>query len=213
MVFPMPSFLSRLARPFTASSQLGISETTTNGASAAAVARTNPPGSEVATVSAGCFWGVEHVYRKHFGSKGLYDARVGYTGGHRSSPDYHEVCTETTGHAESLQIVYDPTKVSYRALIEFFYRIHDPTTLNRQGMDIGGRYRSAIFYHNEEQERIANEVTKLVNENWYEGKVTTKIVEAGQWWDAEEYHQLYLDKNPSGYQCPTHFVRSFPKLK
>lgn len=91
--------------------------------------------------------------------------------------------------------------------------MHDPTTLNQQGPDRGSQYRSAIFFHDAEQERIAREVTKKVSEQWWKGKVVTEILPAGRWWDAEEYHQLYLDKNPGGYECPSHFLRKFPNLK
>jgi peptide-methionine (S)-S-oxide reductase len=115
--------------------------------------------------------------------------------------------------AEAAQIFFDPAKVSYRQLLEFFYRMHDPTTLNRQGPDAGSQYRSAIFFHGPEQESVAKEVTAQVNEKWWNGKVVTELVEAGQWYDAEEYHQLYLDRNPEGYECPSHFLRSFPPLE
>lgn len=106
--------------------------------------------------------------------------------------------------AEALQISYDPDKISYRQLIEFFYRMHDPTTLNRQGPDRGTQYRSAIFYHDEEQERTARHVTDLVQKEWYKQNIVTEILPAGQWWDAEDYHQRYLENNPGGYDCPTH---------
>lgn len=115
--------------------------------------------------------------------------------------------------AEATQIIYDPKKISYRELLEFFYRMHDPTTLNSQGPDRGSQYRSGIFYHSAEQEKIAREVTAKVNEQWWRGKVVTEILPAGHWWDAEEYHQLYLDKNPDGYECPSHHLRTFPDLK
>lgn len=170
-------------------------------------------GAQKATVAAGCFWGVEHLYRKQFGNgKGLLDAKVGYSGGHTSSPSYRAVCSGTTGHAEALQVTFDPSVVSYRQLLEFFYRMHDPTTKDRQGPDMGTQYRSAIFTHGEEQNKIAHEITDKVGKEWYKQPITTQILEAGQWWDAEEYHQLYLNKNPSGYECPAHFVRSFPPL-
>ncbi|OIW23819.1 peptide methionine sulfoxide [Coniochaeta ligniaria NRRL 30616] len=209
MSFSGPSFVSRLLRPFTSSTQMGVSA----GASGAAAAASIPEGAEKATIAAGCFWGVEHLYRKHFGGKGLYDARVGYIGGDTASPSYRSVCSGTTGHAEATQLVYDPSKITYTQLLEFFYRMHDPTTLNQQGPDRGSQYRSGIFYHDAEQERIAREVTKKVNEQWWGGKVVTEILPAGQWWDAEDYHQLYLDKNPSGYECPSHHLRKFPDLK
>jgi methionine-S-sulfoxide reductase len=114
--------------------------------------------------------------------------------------------------AEALQVIYDPEKVTYRTLLEFFYKMHDPTTSNQQGPDRGSQYRSAIFYHNAEQEKEAREITKKVNDQWWKGAVVTEILPAGQWWDAEQYHQLYLDNNPGGYECPSHFLRSFPPL-
>ncbi|KKA28574.1 hypothetical protein TD95_002917 [Thielaviopsis punctulata] len=173
-----------------------------------------PDGAEKATVAAGCFWGVEHVFRKHFGNgKGLLDTAVGYTGGDASHPSYKAVCSGVTGHAEALQIVFDPSKVSYRSLIEFFYKMHDPTTVDSQGPDVGTQYRSAIFFHSPEQEQVAKEVTAAVNQHWWHGKVATKLVPAGQWWNAEDYHQLYLQNNPSGYECPSHFVRNFAPLQ
>lgn len=115
--------------------------------------------------------------------------------------------------AEALQIHYDPASLSYSTLLEFFYRMHDPTTKDRQGMDSGTQYRSAIFYHSPEQKEQAESVTRKVNEQWYKGRVTTKVLEAGRWWDAEDYHQEYLDKNPGGYECAAHFVRNFSELK
>jgi len=173
---------------------------------------TIPEGAEKATVAAGCFWGVEHMYRKAFEGKGLYDARVGYIGGDSKSPSYRSVCSGRTGHAEALQITYDPSKLTYRTLLEFLYRMHDPTTLNSQGPDTGSQYRSGIFYHSPEQKAIAEEVTKKVDEQWWKGKVCTQILEAGEWWDAEDYHQKYLELNPSGYECPSHYLRKFPDL-
>jgi peptide-methionine (S)-S-oxide reductase len=179
-----------------------------------------PEGAQKATVAAGCFWGVEHMYRKAFANKGLIDARVGYIGGDTSNPSYRAVCSGRTGHAEALQVVYDPEKVSYRTLLEFFYP------------DYGSQYRSAIFYHTPEQEKIAKDITDKVNKQWWKGKVTTEVVPAGEWYDAETYHQLYLDKSmftssnglsgnmqltlftdPAGYECPSHFLRSFPPLQ
>ena len=116
--------------------------------------------------------------------------------------------------AEATDIIFDPEKVSYRTLIEFFYRMHDPTTRNAQGPDTGSQYRSAIFFHDAEQEKVAREVTAAVNEKWWDGKVVTELLSATDrpWWDAEHYHQLYLHKNPFGYECPSHFVRNFPPL-
>ncbi|CRG90201.1 peptide-methionine (S)-S-oxide reductase [Talaromyces islandicus] len=172
-----------------------------------------PDNAQKATIAAGCFWGVEHLYRKHFGNgKGLLDAKVGYAGGHTDSPSYRSVCSGNTGHAEALQVVYDPSLVTYRQLLEFFYRMHDPTTANRQGPDVGTQYRSAIFTHDDEQLQTAKDVTEKVGKQWYKAPITTQIIPAGQWWDAEEYHQLYLDRNPGGYECPSHFLRDFPPL-
>jgi peptide-methionine (S)-S-oxide reductase len=131
----------------------------------------------------------------------------------------HLLCDETRHKlirrvdAEALQVVYDPEKVTYRSLLEFFYKMHDPTTENRQGPDVGTQYRSAIFYHDAEQEKIARDVTDKVNKQWWKGGVATEILPAGKWWDAEQYHQLYLDNNPGGYECPSHFLRSFPPLQ
>jgi len=172
-----------------------------------------PAGAESATVAAGCFWGVEHMYRKHFGTRGLLDARVGYIGGDQENPSYRAVCSGGTGHAEATLLVYDPTKVSYTELLEFFYRMHDPTTKDQQGPDRGSQYRSGIFYHSPEQEKIAREVTDKANKQWWKGGVVTEVLPAGRWWDAEAYHQEYLDKNPGGYECPSHFLRSFPPLQ
>uniref|UniRef100_A0A060TCJ8 peptide-methionine (S)-S-oxide reductase n=1 Tax=Blastobotrys adeninivorans TaxID=409370 RepID=A0A060TCJ8_BLAAD len=172
-----------------------------------------PEGADVATVAAGCFWGTEHFYRKHFGDgKGLVDCRVGYTGGEKADPSYREVCTSTTGHAEALQIVFDPKVVSYETLIDFFFRMHDPTTLNKQGPDTGPQYRSSIFYHNDEQKRISEELKQKYDKTFYKNPVVTTIEPIKIFWDAETYHQLYLVNNPDGYECPSHFLRVKPEL-
>jgi len=165
---------------------------------------------EIATFAAGCFWGVEHIFLKHYPpsqNKGILKTAVGYTGGNPlvTNPDYNTVCSGATDHAEALKIEFDPSVVSYAELVEFFYRTHDPTTLNRQGGDTGTQYRSAIFTHSASQAEIAKRVTDEVQvEHFAKKKIVTEILEAGAWWDAEDYHQLYLYKNPSGYQCPTH---------
>ncbi|KAK6612215.1 peptide methionine sulfoxide reductase [Botrytis cinerea] len=201
----MPNFLNRLIRPFTSSSSLSVTPSHHKYQSL------NP--RKKCTIAAGCFWGVEHMYRKEFSGKGLYDARVGYIGGDTENPNYRAVCSGSTGHAEALQIHYDPAQITYRQLITYFYRMHDPTTSNQQGPDRGTQYRSGIFYHNEEQEKEAREITKQVNEKWWKGGVVTEILKAGEWWDAEAYHQKYLDNNPGGYECPSHFARKFPPLE
>ncbi|KAI5844856.1 putative peptide methionine sulfoxide reductase [Tricharina praecox] len=171
---------------------------------------TNPPATtEKAIFAAGCFWGVEHIFRANFS---LLDARVGYIGGDMTHPSYRAVCSGTTGHAEAVMLLYDPKQIRYRQLVEFFFRMHDPTTENRQGADVGSQYRSAIFTVDSEQEDVANTVLNAVDKHWYKERLATKVVPAGQWWDAETYHQLYLEKNPSGYQCAAHYVRKFPPL-
>ncbi|KAK4658387.1 Peptide methionine sulfoxide reductase [Podospora pseudocomata] len=185
----------------------------TSASASAATQKEYPEGAARATVAAGCFWGVEHMYRKHFGSKGLYDARVGYIGGNTQDPSYRAVCSGNTGHAEATLLVYDPTKISYTDLLTFFYRMHDPTTSNQQGPDRGSQYRSGIFYHDAEQEKTAREMTKKANEQWWNNKIVTEILPAQKWWDAEDYHQEYLTKNPYGYECPSHFLRNFPDLQ
>ena len=116
--------------------------------------------------------------------------------------------------AESLKVVFDPNVVSYKTLLEFFYKMHDPTTKDRQGGDAGTQYRSAVFYENQDQETVAKDVTAQVQEKWWKNaKITTEILPAGTWYTAEQYHQLYLDQNPGGYECPAHYVRSFPPLE
>ncbi|KAF9078114.1 peptide methionine sulfoxide reductase [Rhodocollybia butyracea] len=167
---------------------------------------------QVATFAAGCFWGVEHIFLKHYPpteNKGILKTAVGYTGGKASvqNPGYREVCSGETDHAEALRIEFDPSVVSYAELVEFFYRTHEPTTLNRQGNDRGTQYRSAIFTHSPDQFEVAKRVTAEVQAKHFTPKgetIVTQIAEAGPWYDAEQYHQLYLFKNPSGYQCPTH---------
>ncbi|KAJ5338094.1 peptide methionine sulfoxide reductase [Penicillium brevicompactum] len=199
------TIFSRLYRPF--------STTQTRSFSASDTQSRNMSNTQIATVAAGCFWGVEHLYRKNFGNgKGLLDAKVGYCGGETPAPSYRAVCTGQSGHAEALQVTFDPSIVTYAQLLEFFYRMHDPTTENRQGPDVGTQYRSAIFTHDDEQHKIAEEITRKVGTEWYKTPLSTKIVPVAQWWDAEEYHQLYLQNNPAGYECPAHFIRNFPPL-
>lgn len=207
----MASILNRfqLLRPL-------FSGTSTNGATMTAdtAASNLPEGSRKATVAAGCFWGVEHMFRKAFGNgKGLLDARVGYVGGDTTNPTYRAICSGRTGHAEALQVVYDPARVTYRQLLEFFFKMHDPTTKNRRGPDVGSQYRSAVFYHDDEQEKVARNVSDKVSKEWFKGgKIATEIIPAGEWYDAEAYHQSYLDHNPGGYECPSHYLRNFPPL-
>ncbi|AXA49345.1 peptide-methionine (S)-S-oxide reductase [Malassezia restricta] len=165
--------------------------------------------SEVATFANGCFWGTEHMFRKHYGGKGLIDAKVGFIGGTKADPTYMEVCSGQTGHAEASQLTFEPSKVSYEELVEFFYRTHDPTQQDGQGPDIGSQYRSALFPHTPEQEAIARKVTEEVQKKHFDPhgtRIVTTIhrVPASDFFVAEQYHQEYLLNNPSGYHCPTH---------
>jgi len=157
----------------------------------------------VTTLAGGCFWGMEELLRQQ---DGVLDVEVGYTGGTVSRPTYELVKTGKTGHAEAVRITYDTSKTTFEALLRFFFRMHDPTTLNSQGGDRGTQYRSAIFVHDASQREIAEKVLAEVNASGFWPKpIVTEIVEAGQWWKAEEYHQDYLQKNPNGYTC--HWVR------
>ena len=148
-------------------------------------------GLERATFAAGCFWGVEVDFRN---TPGVKDAQVGYTGGRTENPSYRDVCSGGTGHAEAVEVTFDPTEVSYDELADTFFRLHDPTQVNRQGPDVGTQYRSAIFTHSPEQERHAREAAARAAERL--GRpVATQIVPAETFWPAEEYHQQYLVKN------------------
>lgn len=155
--------------------------------------------TEKATFAAGCFWGVESSFQK---VPGVVSTQVGYTGGHTANPTYREVCSDTTGHAEAIDIVYDPTKVSYQKLLEVFFENHDPTTPNRQGPDVGTQYRSVIFYHTPEQQRLAlAEKTRRDNSGEYVGPIITEIVPATRFYRAEEYQQQYYGKQGLSWAC------------
>jgi peptide methionine sulfoxide reductase msrA/msrB len=158
---------------------------------------------EVAILAGGCFWGVEELLRK---LPGVLATEVGYTGGTLINPSYERVSVGTTGHAESVRVEFDPRQLSYRDLLRYFFRLHDPTTPNRQGNDRGTQYRSAIFYTSEAQERTAYEVIREVEaaKKW-NAPIVTQIVTAGPWYKAEDYHQDYLVKHPDGYTC--HWLR------
>lgn len=150
------------------------------------------PKLEVAMFGAGCFWGVEATFRK---VPGVLDTAVGYSGGHTQNPTYKEVCTDKTGHAEVIRIEFDPAQVSYKQLLEVFWSNHDPTTVNRQGPDVGTQYRSAIFYFSPEQEAVAKAVkAELTKTKRFRRPIVTQIKPAGEFWKAEEYHQRYLEK-------------------
>ena len=155
--------------------------------------------NERAIVAGGCFWGMQDLLRSF---PGVITTRVGYTGGNIANATYrnHE------GHAEAIEIVFDPQQLTYRRLLEFFFQIHDPTTLNRQGNDTGTSYRSAIFFTTDEQKRIAEDTIADVNaSDLWPGKVVTEVVPAGAFWEAEPEHQDYLERIPNGYTC--HFIR------
>lgn len=157
---------------------------------------------ETATLAGGCFWCLEAVYDQVSGVK---DVVSGYTGGHLPNPTYRRVCDGNTGHAEAVQIQFDPEQISYRELLEIFFSIHDPTTLNRQGADVGTQYRSAIFYHSEEQRQVAEQlVRELTEQQVFRDPIVTQIVPATTFYPAEEYHQEYFARNP--YQPYCQFV-------
>lgn len=148
--------------------------------------------TELATLGAGCFWGVEVTFRN---VPGVKDALVGYLGGTLKNPTYRDVCTGRTGHAEVVQVKYDPAEVSYDKLLDVFWENHDPTTLNRQGPDVGAQYRSAIFYHTPEQKRAAEESkARLEASGRFRRPIVTEITEASTFYPAEDYHQRYLEK-------------------
>ncbi len=163
----------------------------------------NPGSKETALLAGGCFWGVEDLIRK---LPGVIRTEVGYTGGSMSSPRYEDIKTGQTNHAEAVQVVFDPSKLSYEKLLRYFFRLHDPTTLNRQGNDVGTQYRSAIFYADEAQKKTAEAVKKDVDASGkWPAPVVTQIVAAKPFYKAEEYHQDYLVKHPNGYTC--HYLR------
>ncbi len=162
---------------------------------------------QIATFAAGCFWGVEAKFMKF---KGVLSTRVGYTGGYTKNPTYQRVCSKTTGHAEGIEVLFDASVVTYKELVEFFFSIHDPTTLNRQGPDIGDQYRSAIFYHDDIQKKVAIEVKeKLEKEGKFKGPIVTQLVPASEFYQAEEYHQKYYAKN----RTPSLFASLLKELK
>jgi len=161
--------------------------------------------TEKAILAGGCFWGMEELFRAQ---PGVTNIEVGYTGGDVKNATYQN----HGNHAEAIKILFDPTKTTYRSLLEFFFQVHDPSTPNRQGNDIGASYRSAIFYVNEDQKKTAQTLIKEIDasKKW-PGPVVTQVVPASDFWSAEEYHQNYLQKNPGGYTC--HYVRPKWRLK
>jgi peptide-methionine (S)-S-oxide reductase len=152
--------------------------------------------TDVATLGGGCFWCLEAVYQE---LRGVEKVESGYSGGHVTNPTYREVCSETTGHAEVVQVTFDPDMVSYRDILEVYFTIHDPTTLNRQGADVGTQYRSVIFYHDDEQRRVAEAViSDLESEGLWRDPIVTEVVPFDEFYVAEEYHQDYFRNN--GFQ-------------
>ena len=160
---------------------------------AAPTPMTQSPTLEKATFGAGCFWGVEYNFRR---VPGVFEAFSGYSGGKSANPTYRQVCNGDTYHAEVVEVTFDPKKVSYVKLVEFFFKMHDPTQLNRQGPDYGTQYRSVIFVHSEDQRKVAQEVIKkLTADKKYAQPIVTQVEEAKPFWKAEEYHQKYFEKN------------------
>jgi peptide-methionine (S)-S-oxide reductase len=155
--------------------------------------------TEKATLAGGCFWCLEAIFRK---VNGIYKVVSGYTGGITDSPSYESVCTGNTGHTEAVQLTYDPQRISYKQILEIFFEIHDPTTLNRQGADIGSQYRSAIFYHNKKQREAAEKMIRKLNaaQRW-RNPIVTEINPLKNFYPAEEYHHKYFERNPEQTYC------------
>ena len=164
--------------------------------------------TEVAILGGGCFWCLEAVYLE---ARGILRVESGYMGGTTPAPTYEQVCAGTTGHAEVVRLEFDPSVISYRDILEIFFTIHDPTTLNRQGNDMGASYRSAIYYTSDEQKRVAEDtIADVEASGLWPGRVVTEVAPAGPFWQAEPEHQDYLQRIPNGYTC--HFVRPGWKL-
>jgi len=164
---------------------------------------------ETAILAGGCFWGMQDLFRKQ---PGVIGTRVGYTGGHTPNATYRDIKKGGTGHAEALKVIFDTRQTSFRKMLEFFFVMHDPTTKNRQGNDVGDSYRSAIFFTDENQEETAKSLINEINaDGVLPGSITTEVVKAAEFYDAEGEHQDYLDKHPGGYTC--HWVRPDWALK
>lgn len=159
--------------------------------------------SETAVLAGGCFWGMEELFRQR---PGVTATRVGYAGGNLANPTYNDVKTGKTGHAESIEVTFDPEKTSFEAILKFFFQAHDPTTVNRQGNDRGTQYRSAIFVQNDAQRATAEALIEKIDASGkWPGKVVTELLPAGVFTEAEDFHQNYLQRIPHGYTC--HWVR------
>lgn len=182
--------------PFVTAGLIVASQTTTATTAAKATATEI---RETAVLAGGCFWGMEEILRK---IPGVLDTAVGYSGGTVKNPTYEQVCTGHTGHAEAIEVVFDPSQLSYEELLGYFFRMHDPTTLNRQHNDVGTQYRSAIFYTSETQRQVAEQVKAKVNASGkWKRPIVTEITQASEFYSAEDYHQDYLVKHPNGYNC------------
>jgi len=166
---------------------------------------------KLATFGGGCFWCTEAIFQR---LNGVAKVVSGYSGGHVDNPTYQQVCAGTTGHAESIQITYDPSKVSYDELIEIFWKTHDPTTRNRQGNDVGPQYRSVIFYHDAEQKKLAEGYkAKLEAQKIWDRPIVTEIVSFSTFWPAEDYHQNYYNNNPTAGYCAVVITPKIEKFK
>jgi len=150
---------------------------------------------ETAIFAAGCFWGVQYYFDQ---IPGVLETEVGYTGGTSDNPSYEQVCGHGTGHAEATKIIFDPGKINYETLLRQFFRMHDPTQMNRQGPDVGDQYRSAIFYDSEEQKTTAQKIIDELNKSKFAGKIVTSLEPAGKFWPAEDYHQKFTERTGQG---------------
>jgi peptide-methionine (S)-S-oxide reductase len=163
--------------------------------------------TELATLGGGCFWCVEAPMKE---LRGVHEVTSGYAGGHVENPTYEQVCSETTGHAEVVQVEFDPEVISYRELLAVFFAVHDPTTMNRQGPDVGSQYRSAVFYHSDEQREVAESLIEELEREGVYDEVVTEVDPLETFYEAEEYHQDYYEKNPNQPYCA---VQIPPKLE
>jgi peptide-methionine (S)-S-oxide reductase len=172
---------------------------------------TLPEGREIATMAGGCFWCVEAIFRE---VKGIEKVVSGYSGGTTVNPSYEQVCSGATGHAESVQLIYDPKKISFREILAIFFAVHDPTTLNRQGADVGTQYRSAIFYHSPEQKAEAEEAIKQLNAvSNRQAPVVTQVVPFKDFYPAEDYHREYFARNPEKPYCSVVIAPKLDKFR
>jgi len=169
---------------------------------AAGVAKKEERHSERAIFSGGCFWGIEYYFKR---AEGVISTTVGYIGGHKENPTYEEVCSHRTGHAEAVEVVYDPKVISYEDLVKLFLQLHDPTQVNRQGPDTGEQYRSEIFYLNDKQKAIAEKLTQTLKDKGL--RIATRITRASTFWKAEEYHQDYYEKTGGAPYCHVYTPR------